>query len=99
MPFKSKRQLQTCYGKKLATESRGQKFNWNCDEWLRKTPSPNCLPTDISSPRRKCISQKNKNISPIYVGPRGGHFFFVSGVKVYVPRGSEAYAIQKYGRA
>jgi hypothetical protein len=100
MPFKSRRQLATCFSRKLSAESKGKKWNWDCEEFLRVTPSPECLPSLKGRPA-KCRKLKNgeKIITPIYKGKRGGHFFFAGGVKVYVPKDAIEYAKKKYGYA
>ena len=107
MPFKSKRQLQTCYGKKLAAESQYKKFNWDCDEFLETTHNPLCLETKKSQkssseidPSLWCkkMSSKEKKIDGVYRGPRGGYYIFVSKIKIYVPSIAVSYAIKKYGK-
>ncbi len=102
MPFVSKRQLATCFAKELSAESRGSKSSWDCKEMLKKTKNPACLPSSVGSRRTYGCKAKGgagaHAISKVYSGPRGGKYFFVGGVKVYVPVGSEATAIDKYGR-
>ncbi|ALX27537.1 hypothetical protein GMAR_ORF163 [Golden Marseillevirus] len=80
MPFKSKRQLQTCYGKRISALSNGEEWNWDCDEWA-----------DCGKP--KCSG-------PLYRGPRGGLYFYVNKVKVYVPNREKdkRYAIRTMGQ-
>lgn len=102
MPFRSQRQLATCYSKKISTESKGRKWTWDCDEWLQSTPDPGCLPSLKGyPPKRKCRNIRNgeKIVGPVYKGPRGGYYFFAGGVKVYVPKGDSniAYAKKLYG--
>ena len=85
MPFKSKRQLQTCYGKKYSKKGT----TWDCDKWLKETPNPNCLPTTINSPKpRKCrpLKEGEKIVGPVINGPRGGKYFMVADIKVYIPK-------------
>jgi hypothetical protein len=88
MPFKSKRQLQTCFGREISAKAKGQSWSWDCKKWLEETDNPGCLPTLKGVPK-KCRKLRNgeKVISPIYEGPKGGHFFIAGGVKVYVPPG------------
>jgi hypothetical protein len=95
MPFTSKRQLQTCFGKQLSQKNS----KWDCKKWLAETERPECLPTLVGSPR-KCISPRHgKTISQVYQGPRGGYYFYAGGIKVYVPRGTENKAMKQYGFA
>lgn len=76
---------------------------WNCEEFLRKTPNPTCLPELVGSgktPRSsgtapsgkapsgcRNLRKDEKVVGPVYQGPRGGYYFFAKGVKVYVPKG------------
>jgi len=102
MPFKSKRQLQTCFGKQISAEAKGKKWTWRCGEWLKMTDNPDCLPTVVGHRRpvtcRK-IRQDEKIVSAVHRGSRGGYYFMAGGVKVYVPKGNSnvAYAKKKYG--
>jgi len=100
MPFKSQRQLATCFSRQISAEAKGKKWTWDCKEWLAETPNPKCLPS-LKGHHPKCRSLRNgeKIVGPVYEGPKGGHFFFAGGVKVYVPRGAgnAEYAIKKYG--
>ncbi len=103
MPFTSKRQLATCYSRRISAKAAGKKWTWNCDEFLDHTQDPMCLPSvkGSSRPTPKCRNLKKgeKVISPVYVGARGGVYFYVAGVKVYVPKGkiNIAYAKKTYG--
>lgn len=100
MPFKSQRQLATCFSRQLSAESKGQKWNWDCEGWLKITPSPECLPSlKGRSPKCRKLRAGEKIITPIHQGTRGGYFFFAGGVKVYVPKEAVAYAKKKYGVA
>jgi hypothetical protein len=72
--------------------------------WFRETPDPGCLPTLKGHPRpRPCrkLRANEKIIGPVHQGPRGGYYFFVADVKVYVPKGHAniEYAKKKYGVA
>lgn len=71
MPFRSKSQLRTCYGKH---DSR-----WNCDEWLSKTDSVCCLP-EKKGLKVKCRPKKKNEIvkGPIKQGPKGGKYFEIT---------------------
>lgn len=68
MPFTSKSQLTTCYKK---NDPR-----WNCDEFLKKTPSVSCLPYKKGgkTPSR-CIRQGERIVGKVKTGPRGGKYF------------------------
>lgn len=110
MPFKSKRQLATCFSRQLKAESRGEKWNWDCKRWLEVTPDPKCLPslkgratTTVSKTTAKAVCRNLKKgekiITPIHQGPKGGYYFYAGGVKVYVPKEAVAYAKKKYGVA
>lgn len=104
MPFKSRRQLSTCYSRQIAAKSAGKPWTWNCDEFLSHTQDPLCLPSLKGyKPKRKCrnLRPDEKVISPVYIGPKGGAYFYVADVKVYVPKGDAnlRYAKQKYGVA
>ena len=100
MPYKSKRQLQTCFGRQITEESHGRKWTWDCEEFLKETKRPRCLPT-LKGGKEKCRPLRNGEniISPVYEGPRGGLYFYAGNVKVYIPRGKleEQYAKKKYG--
>ncbi len=96
MPFKSKSQLRTCYGK--------QAKNWNCDQYLKETPSVCNLPErkrgDQPTKRRNLkINEKVKG--KVQTGPRGGRYFIITEkdrkgvkcrIKVYLPKGKKRYA-------
>lgn len=49
----------------------------------------------------KCrnLRSSDKVVGPVYIGPRGGAYFYVAGVRVYVPKGDSnlRYAKQQYG--
>lgn len=91
MPFKSRAQLRTCYNKR---DSR-----WDCDKFLKETPSVCNLPERTA----KNIKIKSRTMQPnekvkgkIQTGPRGGRFFTITEknkkgevncvIKVYLPR-------------
>jgi len=88
MPFKSKSQLRTCYG-------RRQK-GWNCDEFLQKTPSVCCLPEKVGMPiKTRCMRKGERIVGKVQTGARGGKYFLIEEkdvhgkvctIKVYVPR-------------
>ena len=88
MPFKSARQLRACYGREYAAKKKGQSARWNCDKWLKETPRPECLPEKVGG-KAKCRPlrvSESPGKRKIHTGPRGGKYFWVSGIKVYIPR-------------
>jgi hypothetical protein len=102
MPFKSKRQLQTCFGREISAKTKGKPLNWDCKKWLAETECPENLPTKVGQPSiaKKCRKIRNGEsiISPVYEGPKGGHYFIAGGVKVYVPKGPQLVTAKKlYG--
>lgn len=99
MPFKSKRQLATCFSRELSAKSKGEKWTWNCEKWLKETPRPECLPSLKGSKRKPCrqLKKGERIIGPVKTGSRGGKYFTVSGINIYIPKGSLQYAIKKYG--
>ena len=88
MPFKSRAQLRTCYGRKGGF-GKGIK---GCDEWLKKTKlSLECLPEKAGDgPKCRRIKGGERIRSKLMEGPRGGKYFIITEgkykVKVYVPR-------------
>jgi len=86
MPFTSRSQLQTCYNKKDK--------KWDCDEFLKKTPSVCCLPFRKGGHvKSRCMKDGERVVGKIQTGPRGGKFFIITEkdkkgvvctVKVYV---------------
>jgi hypothetical protein len=75
MPFKSKSQIGTCYSR----QSKG-KNAWNCDEFLRNTPSVCCLPQRIGLPSKtktRCMRNGDRIIGKVQTGPRGGKYFTI----------------------
>ena len=88
MPFKSISQLNTCYAR--------SKNGWNCDHFLKNTPSVCCLPYKSGSvSKSRCMRSGERIVGNIQIGPRGGKFFTIkendkSGivcvVKVYINR-------------
>ncbi len=86
MPFLSRSQLQTCYRKKDS--------NWNCDAFLRETPSVCALPYKNGYHRKSRNIKRNEKIKgKVQMGPRGGKFFMITekdsngvvcSVKVYL---------------
>lgn len=88
MPFVSKSQLRTCYSKKSK--------NWNCDEFLKKTPSVCCLPEKKGMQvKSRCMKSGERIVGKIQTGPRGGRYFQIKEkdsrgevciVKVYVSK-------------
>ena len=101
MPFKSKRQLQTCFGRQLSAKAKGKKWTWNCKEFLRVTKKPCSLPTmkgKSSGTSSGCRSLKKgeRLVSPFYAGARGGLYFYAGGVKVYVPKDAREYVMSNH---
>ena len=88
MPFTSKSQVRTCYGRKPK--------GWNCDEWLDKTPSVCCLPEKKGMPvKSRCMKSGERIKGKIQTGARGGRYFVIKEkdnkgtvciIRVYIPR-------------
>ena len=88
MPFASKSQLRTCYGKNDKA--------WNCKEFLRKTPSVCCLDEKKTVTKSRCKGPTERIVGKITTGPRGGRYFVIREktnccnkactVKVYVKK-------------
>lgn len=88
MPFQSKSQLRTCYGKKQP--------GWDCKKWLEHTPSVCCLPEKKGLPRKtRCIKPNERIVGKLQTGIRGGKFFVIEEkdkkgkscvTKIYVPK-------------
>jgi hypothetical protein len=100
MPFKSKSQLRTCFGKSLIAKSKGEKTSWNCRKFLKETPvlAQNLPERFLHGKQSKKTSGRSvkHTISKIQVGPRGGLFFFVDKVKIYVPKSVKSSMKSKY---
>ena len=97
MPFQSEKQLRICFGKEIIAKSSGQKWTWDCEKWANETNFKKLKKI------RKDAKTKSRNveISPIYEGSRGGHYFYVGDIKIYVPKGDGtlAYATRRYGKS
>lgn len=88
MPFVSKSQLRTCYGK--------NKKDWDCDEFLNETKSICSLPEKKGRKVRSRAKRKGEKIKgKVKTGPRGGRYFIIKEkdskgiictVKVYVDK-------------
>ena len=97
MPFASKLQLQTCFSRNLSILAKGQVPKWDCKKWLDKTKSPDCLPTRSGDvPPKNCKKRKSENkedeqLTKFYRGAKGGLYFFVDEIKVYVPADARKY--------
>lgn len=94
MPFASKLQLQTCFSRNLSILAQGKQPKWDCKKWLKKTETPECLPTrsGTNAPKPcKKRKQTDDEITPFYRGAKGGLYFFVDGIKVYVPADAKSY--------
>jgi hypothetical protein len=85
MPFKSKSQLRVCYNTR----------KWDCNKWLKETPSVCCLPNKLGQSHSRCMRVNERIVGKVQTGPRGGRFFVIkeknsSGeicqVKVYINR-------------
>ena len=105
MPFKTRRQLATCFSKELtaaAAAKKKKKWSWDCERWLSETnaPPPRCLPELVGhAPKIKScrpMRQGEHVIGALQTGPRGGKFFFIDDVKIYVPRGAESIAQKRF---
>jgi hypothetical protein len=102
MPFKSKAQLRTCYGKKPK--------GWNCDKFLQETPSVCCLPEKVGAQikstkaepakftKSRCMRKGERIVGKVQTGARGGKYFLISendnkgnicSMKVYVPKNTK----------
>lgn len=98
MPFVSKAQLRDCYYKKFTSNSK-----WDCDEFLRATKNPSCLPQTISLKGKKSskcrpLKKGEEWKSPVYKGPKGGYYFWAKNVKVYIPKTVVSKAIKELGK-
>ena len=101
MPFASKRQLQTCFGRRLSAEAKGKKTKWDCEKWLEETPAAACIPTVVGEPvektcRKRKRSASSKELHTYYRGGRGGIYFYAGGVVVYVPQDAKAYVEKNF---
>ena len=97
MPYTSEAQLRVCYSQKLLAEAKGQKWTWDCDEWLAKTPK--CIPPLKGYPTRcKIVKTGEKSKSRLHEGARGGLYFYRGGIKIYVPGAARTYALKKFGK-
>jgi hypothetical protein len=107
MPFASKRQLQTCFGRELSRKAAGKKpSSWKCSEWLGETPDAECLPVLVegeppSKPSthaqcRKRPRASGPEITQYYRGMRGGLYFYADGVRIYVPADAKAYVEKNF---
>lgn len=81
MPFVSKSQMRVCYTRRPK--------GWDCDKWLEETPRPDCLPEKKGLKSKKECSKKpppDSDSEKIYVGPRGGRYRMIKGVKIYLSK-------------
>lgn len=79
MPFRSKAQLRTCYGKMF----RGQAGTWDCDAWVRETDMDALRNAAPERPPRGQSCLRGKSTC---VGPRGATYIIRGGIKIYTPR-------------
>jgi hypothetical protein len=87
MPFKSKAQLRQCFAREYAAKFRGEPSTWNCRGWLSETPNPECLPEKTGGkPACRKMYRTEAVIGPIKTGPKGGRYFMVGDIKVYLPK-------------
>ena len=85
MPFRSRAQMRTCYGKRSSTSTRASSSKktssakWDCDEWLSKTENICCLPEKVGS-TKKCrpVKKNERVIGKVQTGPRGGRYFIIT---------------------
>jgi hypothetical protein len=71
MPFKSRSQISVCYNKKDP--------RWNCNLWMKETPSVCCLPYSKSTGKSKsrCMKVGERIVGRVQTGARGGRFFTI----------------------
>lgn len=107
MPFKSRSQLGLCFSKQFSSHGSS---SWDCEKWLEETPNATCLHHRLAGFENKVegcrkLSPKDKKVSGVHFGARGGAYVVAGGVKVYIPRGNKDgidnidWVISKYGRA
>lgn len=100
MPFASKLQLQTCFSRNLSILAQGKVPKWDCKKWLDKTENPACLPTRSGEkPPKNCKKRKPidaEDLTKFYRGEKGGLYFFVDGIKLYVPADAKDYVEQNF---
>src|SRR5687768_6339182 len=103
MPFRSKAQLRLCYAKQWLARAKGKASSWDCDKGVRETANVECLPNLLLATERKEASEctrgrklRGDDLVParVYVGKRGGVFHYVAGMKLYVPKPAQAYALK-----
>lgn len=102
MPFTSKSQMRTCFSRQLQAKSQGKPWTWDCKLWAKETSDISSLPEKVSGSSHKSqASSKSGKSKPsrVYQGSRGGYYFYIDNVKVYVPHGTEEVAKRLYGYA
>jgi len=121
MPFKSKSQLGLCFSKQFSSHGSSswdcEKWlketpNATCLHHRLASsesgrPSVGRSLTTFESKVEGCrkLSPKDKKVSGVHFGARGGAYVVAGGVKVYIPRGNKDgvdnidWVISKYGRA
>lgn len=70
--------------------------NWDCNKWLKETPSVCCLPHRKGGHRHhRCMKNGQRITGPIQTGPRGGKYFTITEkdnkgeictVKIYISK-------------
>lgn len=88
MPFKSKKQLRTCFAREIKEKEAGRGWSWDCLKWLQETPVCNHKGAGM------CV--RNRDVTPVQTGKRGGKYFYAGGVKVYIPSKTNKSQVQKY---
>lgn len=96
MPFQSRSQLRTCYGRQTQQKKTNGKKGWNCKQWLSDTNSVCCLPEIKGMPvKSRCMRSGERIVGPIKTGSRGGKYFEITEkdnkgtictVKIYIPK-------------
>ena len=93
MPFKSKSQIRTCYGKSYAVKNGKmvkKAGGWDCEKWMAETKYPNNLPNHkggTPGSRHKISKNEIEYCSRGYKvckGPRGGYYIVRKGMKIYL---------------
>jgi hypothetical protein len=92
MPYKSKSQLRTCYGKNYV--EKGGKLvkvgTWDCEKWSKETKDAYKLPERKGGKKgtKKNYTSKEVQICSkgykVCYGPRGGAYIIRGGVKIYL---------------
>jgi len=95
MPFANLGQMKECYTQDLKARVNNKRSKWDCDEFLKA----GCLPlhqTKKNTKKDKCVKVKKTEKRVYYQGKNGGIFYFVGGVKIYVPVALKNKVMKKY---